>query len=89
MVAAATRRPLPSWRSIQFQVRLGTRTRGNQVRRAGRSTKQGVEFDIYQLSPGEMQRLVVDASFTPVSWGGRPAEGQQGSPQEYLVARRS
>jgi hypothetical protein len=89
VVAATIRRPLPSRRSILFQVRLGTRTRGNQVRRAGRSTNLGVEFDVYWLSPDEMQRPVVDAGFTPVFWGGRPAEGQEGSPQGYLVARRS
>jgi SAM-dependent methyltransferase len=61
----------------------------NQVRRAGRTTNLGVEFDVYWLSPDEMQRLVADAGFTPVFWGGRSAEGQEGSPQGYLVARRS
>lgn len=61
----------------------------NQVRRAGRTAGLGVEFDIYWLSPDEMQRLVTDASFAPVFWGGRPAEEQEGSPQGYLVARRS
>jgi SAM-dependent methyltransferase len=61
----------------------------NQVRRGGRTANLGVEFDIYWLSPDEMQRLVTDAGFTPVFWGGRPAEGREGSPQGYLVARRS
>jgi hypothetical protein len=61
----------------------------SQVRRAGRSTGLAVEFDVYWLSPEEMERLVIDAGFAPVFWGGRPAEGQEGSPQGYLLAQRS
>jgi hypothetical protein len=34
-----------------------------------------VEFGIYWLSPHKMQRPVVDAGFTPVFRGRRPAEG--------------
>ena len=61
----------------------------SQVRRAGRSTGLGVEFDIYWLAPDEMERRVTDAGFATVFWAGRPAEGQEGSPQGYLLARRS
>jgi ubiquinone/menaquinone biosynthesis C-methylase UbiE len=61
----------------------------SQVRRAGRSTGHGVEFDVYWLSPDEMERRVTDAGFATVFWGGRPAEGQEGSPQGYLLAQRS
>jgi SAM-dependent methyltransferase len=61
----------------------------NQVRRAGRNTGLNVEFDIYWLSTEEMQRRVTDAGFDPVFWAGRPAEEQEGSPQGYLIARRS
>jgi SAM-dependent methyltransferase len=61
----------------------------SQVRRAGRSTGLGVEFDVYWLSPDEMERRVTDAGFATVFWGGRPAEGQEGSPQGYLLAQRS
>lgn len=61
----------------------------SQVRRAGRSTGLGVEFDIYWLSPGEMEGRLADAGFATVFWGGRPAEGQEGSPQGYLLARKS
>jgi SAM-dependent methyltransferase len=61
----------------------------SQVRRGGRSTGLGVEFDVYWLSPGEMERRVTDAGFAIVFWGGRPAEGQEGSPQGYLLAQRS
>jgi SAM-dependent methyltransferase len=59
------------------------------VRRAGRSTGLGVEFDVCRLSPEEMQSRVTDAGFATVFWGGRLAEGQEGSPRGYLLARRS
>jgi SAM-dependent methyltransferase len=54
-----------------------------------RTAARGVEFDVYWPSPEEMRRQVTDAGFTPVFWAGRPAEGQEGSPQGYLIARRS
>jgi SAM-dependent methyltransferase len=60
-----------------------------QVRRGGRSTGLGVEFDVYWLSPQEMERRVTDAGFTAVFWGGRPAEGQEDSSQGYLLAQKS
>lgn len=60
-----------------------------QVRRAGRSTGLGVEFDAYWLSPDEMERRLTDAGLATVFWAGRPAEGGEGSPQGYLLARRS
>src|SRR5579859_912302 len=58
-------------------------------RRAGHSTGLGVEFDIYWLAPEEMERRVTDAGFVTVFWGGRPAQGQEGSPQGYLLAQRA
>ena len=61
----------------------------SHVRRAGRSTGLGVEFDVYWLSPQEMERRVTDAGFATVFSGGRPAQDQEGSPQGYLLARRS
>jgi hypothetical protein len=61
----------------------------SQLRRAGRSTGLDVEFDIYWLAPDEMERRVTDVGFATVFWGGRPAEGKEGSPQGYLLARRS
>ena len=61
----------------------------SQLRRAGHSTGLGVEFDVYWLSPGEMERRLTEAGFATVFWAGRPAEGQEGSPQGYLLARRS
>jgi SAM-dependent methyltransferase len=60
----------------------------SQVRRGGRSTGLGVGFDVYWLSAEEMERRVTGAGFATVFWGGRPGEGQEGSPQGYLVARR-
>jgi SAM-dependent methyltransferase len=60
----------------------------SQLRRGGRSTGLGIEFDIYWLSPEDMERHVTEAGFTTVFWGGRVPEGQEGSPQGYLVSRR-
>ena len=57
--------------------------------RGGRSTKLGVEFDVYWLSPAEMEGRLADAGFATVFWGGRPAEGQEGSAQGYLLAQKS
>jgi SAM-dependent methyltransferase len=60
----------------------------SQVRRSGRGANLGVEFDVYWLSPSEMEQRVTDAGFATVFWGGRPADEGEGSPQGYLVARR-
>lgn len=59
------------------------------VRRGGSGTGLDIRFDIYWLSPNEMERRLNDASFTTVFWGGRPAEEQEAQPQGYLLARRS
>ncbi len=61
----------------------------SQVRRGGRSTGLGVEFDVYWLSPDEVERRLIEAGFATVFWGGRPAAGQEGSPQGYLLAQTS
>jgi SAM-dependent methyltransferase len=61
----------------------------SQVRRGGRTTGLGVEFDVYWLFPDEMERRLTEAGFAIVFWGGRPAEGQEDSPQGYLLAQRS
>lgn len=58
----------------------------NGLHRGGRSV--GVEFDIYWLSPAEMERLVGEAGFRTVFWGGRPPEDGEGSAQGYLLARK-
>jgi len=58
------------------------------LRRGGLSMGSGIGFDIYWLSPAEMERLVSDAGFTPVFWAGRAAEKAEPQPQGYLVARR-
>jgi SAM-dependent methyltransferase len=60
----------------------------SQVRRGGRGANLGVEFDVYWLSPSEMEQRVVDAGFSMVFSAGRPAEDGEGQPQGYLVARR-
>lgn len=61
----------------------------SRVRRGGRGSSVGVEFDVYWLSADEMESRVTDADFVTVFRGGRPAEGQEGSPQGYLLAQRS
>ena len=58
------------------------------LRRGGQSTGLGIAFDIYWLSPAEMERLVTGAGFTPVFWAGRRAGETEAQPQGYLVARR-
>jgi SAM-dependent methyltransferase len=60
----------------------------SQVRRGGSSTGLGVEFDVTGCPPGEMEHQALDCGFATVFWGGRPAAGQEGSPQGYLLARR-
>jgi ubiquinone/menaquinone biosynthesis C-methylase UbiE len=60
-----------------------------ELRRGGRTTGLGIEFDLYYLSPAEMEQRLGDAGFTPVFWGGRPAEEGENSPQAFLVARRA
>lgn len=44
----------------------------DQVRRGGRTTGLGVEFDIWWMSPAEVERPVADAGFDVVLWAGRP-----------------
>jgi hypothetical protein len=59
------------------------------LRRGGRTTGLGVEFDIYWLSPDEMEHRVNDAGFATVFWGGIPPEKEGASTQGYLIARRA
>ncbi|WP_432836499.1 class I SAM-dependent methyltransferase [Dactylosporangium sp. CA-092794] len=59
------------------------------LRRSGRLTGLGVEFDAYWLSPEEMRRRTAEAGFETVFWAGRPAEEPETTPQGYLVARRT
>jgi ubiquinone/menaquinone biosynthesis C-methylase UbiE len=58
------------------------------VRRGGRTTGLGIEFDVYWLSPEEMERRLTDAGFRVVFRAGRPAEPDEQQPQAYLVAQR-
>jgi SAM-dependent methyltransferase len=59
------------------------------LRRGGRMAGLGVEFDIYWLSPAEMERRVNDAGFATVFWGGIPPEKEGASTQGYLIARKA
>lgn len=58
------------------------------MRRAGRTLDLGIEFDIFWLSPDEVQRRIVEVGFEIVFWGGRPAEADEVQPQGYLIAHR-
>lgn len=58
----------------------------NRLRRGGQSV--GVEFDIYWLSQGEVERRLADAGFRVVFWAGRPAWEYEPQPQGYVVAER-
>jgi SAM-dependent methyltransferase len=60
-----------------------------KLRRGGRGTGLGVEFDAYWLSPQEMERRVTEAGFETVYWAGRPADEQETTPQGYLLARKT
>jgi SAM-dependent methyltransferase len=59
------------------------------LKRGGRTTGLGVEFDIWWLPPQEMERLVNEAGFATVFWGGIPPEKEGASTQGYLIARKA
>jgi ubiquinone/menaquinone biosynthesis C-methylase UbiE len=59
------------------------------LRRGGRTTGLGVEFDIWWLTPAEMERRVNDAGFATVFWGGVPPEKEGASTQGFLIARKA
>jgi hypothetical protein len=48
----------------------------------------GTGFDVYWLSPAQMQRYVTDAGFSVTFWAGRPADPDEHQPQGYLIAQR-
>lgn len=61
----------------------------SELRRGGRTTNLGVEFDVYWLAPDELKRRVSDAGFAPVFWGGcPPAADYDRSAPAYLLARK-
>lgn len=64
------------------------KTGDDELRRGGRSTGLGVEFDLWFLSTGEMDRLVTEAGFTPVFWAGRPPDESESTPQGFLIAQK-
>jgi ubiquinone/menaquinone biosynthesis C-methylase UbiE len=59
------------------------------LRRGGRTTGLGVEFDIWWLTPAEVERRVNDAGFATVFWGGVPPEKEGASTQGFLIARKA
>ncbi|GIF14167.1 class I SAM-dependent DNA methyltransferase [Actinoplanes teichomyceticus] len=56
------------------------------LRRGGRRTNLGVEFDTYWLSAGEMQERLTAAGFTTVFLGHRPFEP---APVGYLLVQKT
>lgn len=60
----------------------------DEVHRAGGGLGLGIAFDVYWLSPQQVQRRVLDAGFRVVLWGGRPADPDEEQPQGYLIAQR-
>jgi ubiquinone/menaquinone biosynthesis C-methylase UbiE len=59
-----------------------------QRRRAGRSTGLDVEFDVYWLTPAEMEQLIVDAGFAITFRAGVPPEEPGASAQGYVLAQK-
>jgi ubiquinone/menaquinone biosynthesis C-methylase UbiE len=57
-----------------------------EVRRGG--VTLGTGFDVYWLSPDQMQRYITDAGFSITFWAGRPADPDENQPQGYLIAQR-
>jgi len=57
-----------------------------EVRRGG--VTLGAGFDVYWLSPDQMQRYITDAGFSVTFWAGRPADPDENQPQGYLIAQR-
>jgi hypothetical protein len=58
----------------------------SQLRRGGHSTGLGVEFDVYWLSPREMERQLAEVGFAIVFWGGAPPSGRR-APRTEISAR--
>ncbi len=65
----------------------GFKVGDDSLRRGGR--RVGVEFDIYWLSPEEVERRITDAGFRVVFRGGRPAGPEDEQPQGYVIAQRA
>ena len=57
-----------------------------EVRRGGLTL--GTGFDVYWLSPAQLEQYVTDAGFSVTFWAGRPADPGEKQPQGYLIARR-
>jgi SAM-dependent methyltransferase len=59
------------------------------VRRGGQTLDLGIGFDIWWMSPAEVEGRFRDAGFEVVFSAGRPADPDEVQPQGYLIARRS
>lgn len=70
------------------QLAMAFKAGDDTLRRAGKTLDLGIEFDIYWLSPDEVQRCVAKAGLEVVFWVGRPADPDELQPQGYLLARK-
>ena len=60
----------------------------DQVRRGGRTTGLGIEFDVWWHSTPEVEDRLERAGFETLFWAGRPPADGEDSPSGYLVGRR-
>jgi ubiquinone/menaquinone biosynthesis C-methylase UbiE len=58
-------------------------------RRGGLTLNLGIAFDIWWLTPEQMQQQVNEAGFATVFWAGIPPEKPDASTQGYLIARKA
>jgi SAM-dependent methyltransferase len=58
-------------------------------RRGGETLNLGIGFDIWWLTPEQMQHQVNAAGFATVFWAGVPPEKLGASTQGYLIARKA
>ena len=79
---------LPADRAVRPGGYLATAFKAGdgEVRRGGLTL--GTGFDVYWLSPAQLEQYVTDAGFSVTFWAGRPADPDEKQPQGYLIARR-
>ena len=60
----------------------------DELRAAHDALTLGAGFDVYWLSPAQLEQYVTDEGFSVTFWAGRPADPDEKQPQGYLIARR-
>jgi ubiquinone/menaquinone biosynthesis C-methylase UbiE len=59
------------------------------VRRGAQTLDLGIGFDIWWMSPAEVERCFREAGFEVVFSAGKPADPDEQQPQGYLIVRRT